>query len=54
MQGLRIRQALNDIAAGEEIEVSGCDCENTGEAGGEATALLPLAFLTLGLRRRRE
>ena len=42
------------VIGGEEIEVSGCDCENTGEAGGEATALLPLAFLTLGLRRRRE
>ncbi|MCO4771842.1 MAG: right-handed parallel beta-helix repeat-containing protein [Deltaproteobacteria bacterium] len=54
--GWLVREGFKATGAigGEEVEVSGCDCEDTGEATGAATAFLPLMLLTLGFRRRRD
>jgi len=54
--GWEVREGFKPTGplVGDEVEVSGCDCENDGEGGGEATALLPLALIGFGLRRRRE
>jgi len=41
---------VNGVIGGEEVEVSGCDCEDSDEGGGEAVAFLP--FLLLGFYRR--
>lgn len=43
---------VNGVTGAEEVEVSGCDCEDTASAPAEV-ALFPMAFFVLGLGRRR-